>query len=351
MNIYQEKNQLQKKKSKQENDNKDNNSINNSNNKIQYLFYYQPKRINKNNILFGILFFLSYYIYSILCDIFINSKKELTKLGTNEYYNALDIFYLYLIFRFKHKTIFYRHHNLSLFILLFVLLLLYFLKLFLFKDITFDYPDDLICLISLIIFPLFDSYQNYFLKYIMMYYYFSPFLVCFLMGSINISLSLILLIIFINIDCGNSVVCLAISEIQNISGYAILLYILKSFINSVIFFLRLLVMNEYSLFHIIILFIFLLLGNDIVGFFVDPPKYTQIIITIISFIIEFFFLFVLFEIIELNFCGLNHNLRKNIITRSEDETNHLFLVGSVDFDGDNETNIELVKVKEDDKYN
>ena len=52
------------------------------------------------------------------------------------------------------------------------------------------------------------------------------------MGSINISLSLILLIIFINIDCGNSVVCLAISEIQNISGYAILLYILKSFIDS-----------------------------------------------------------------------------------------------------------------------
>ena len=81
-----------KKKTKQEN--KDNNS----NNKIYYLFNYQPKTINKNNFLFAVLFFLLYYIYSILCDIFIDSQKELKKLGTNEYYNALDIFYLYLIF-------------------------------------------------------------------------------------------------------------------------------------------------------------------------------------------------------------------------------------------------------------
>lgn len=165
-----------------------------------------------------------------------------------------------------------------------------------------------------------------------MYYYFSPFFVCCLMGIVYISLSLILLIIFINIDCGNSVVCIAISEIQNISGYAILLYILKSFINSVIFFLRLLVMNEYSLFHIIVLFIFLLLGGDIVNFFVDLKSYTQLIITFIAFLIEFFFLFVLFEIIELNFCGLNHNLKMNIITRSEYETNHLYYVGATDFD-------------------
>ena len=265
--------------------------------------------------MFAILFLLSYYIYSILCDIFFDSQNEYTKLGTGEYYNSLNIFYLYLIFRFKYKTKFYKCHILSIFILVLLLLVTYFVKLFVFTKISFDFPEDLICFIPLIIFPLSDSYLNYFLKYIMMHYYFSPYFVCFLMGIIYVFLSLLLLIIFLNIDCGNSIVCRAISEINNISGYGIILYIFKSILYSLSFYLRLLVMNDYTLFHIIVLFIFVMFVSNIANLIIVDFTYIGLIMMIIAFLIEFFFVCVLFEIIELNFCGLNHNLRMNIITR------------------------------------
>jgi len=41
------------------------------------------------------------------------------------------------------------------------------------------------------------------------------------------------------------------------------------------------------------------------------------------------------EIIELNFCGLNYNLKKNIIIRSESDVNGLF-ISDYDSDSDSE---------------
>ena len=58
-------------------------------------------------------------------------------------------------------------------------------------------------------------------------------------------------------------------------------------------------MNDFTLLHIIVLFIFIRLVNNIFELF-DNYTYYQLIINIITFAIEIFFLFVLFEIIELN---------------------------------------------------
>ena len=280
------------------------------------------------------------------------TKAELSRYGTGEYYNALDIFYLYLISRIIHKTNFYRHHNLSVFILIVILLLNYFYKLYLIKkngDI-FDYPSDLLCFIPLIIFPIFDSYQNYFSKYIMMHYYLSPFLFCFIMGVMYIFLSIILLLIFLNIDCGNSVICLSISEIQKISFSAVILYIFKSILSSLNFFFKLLVMNDFTLLHIIALFIFINLVAYIFDL-IENFKYYTLIINIITFTIEIFFLFVLFEIIELNFCGLNHNLKMSIINRSRIEIDLLLDYPDEDEDIDNLTELEEKGLEENNEQN
>jgi len=332
----------------------DENKDTNSNNKIEYLFNLPKKSIKRENFFFAILFLFSYYIYSILCDIFISSRNELLRFGTGEYYDAIDIFYLYLILRFVNKETFYKHHHLALFILIFILLLNYFLNMFIFNkdENKFNYPDDLVCLIPLIIFPVFDSYQNYFSKYILIYYYFSPFLFCFIMGIIYIFFSVILLVIFLNIDCGNSVICLSISQLQDISGYAIFLYVLRSILFSLNFLARLLVMNDFTLFHIIVVFIFIGIVTNFLDLILDFNYYKLIMMTI-TFIVEIFFLFVLFEIIELNFCGLNVNLKKNIRNRSKTESSLIYYdeFDNITLNSENDSIKELENVSDNDNYN
>ena len=70
--------------------NSENKDINN-NSTVNYIFHLPYKTVDKKNLLFAILFLFSYYIYSILCDIFLATKAELSRYGTGEYYNALDI--------------------------------------------------------------------------------------------------------------------------------------------------------------------------------------------------------------------------------------------------------------------
>ena len=187
-----------------------------------------------------------------------------------------------------------------------------------------------------------------------MHYYFSPFLFCSIKGIFYIFLSVILLIILLNIDCGNSVECLYVSEIQNISGYAIFLYVLKSLLNSLSFFTRYLIMNDFTLFHIIVVFIFIGIVTNFLDLTLDFIYY-ELIIMIITFSIEIFFLFVLFEIIELNFCGLNRNLRRNITNRSRKESN-LFDYYELDNNTVNSANtendsiMELEHMNDNDKY-
>ena len=333
--------------------NSQNNEINNQST-VKYIVNLPDNAITKKNLLFTLMFLFSYYIYSILCDIFFTAYSELVKYGTGEYYNALDVFYLYILTKIIHKTNFYRHHNLSVFILIVILLLNYFFKLYQLKNNgdTFDYPSDLACFIPLIIFPIFDSYRNYFSKYIMMHYYFSPFLFIFVMGVMYIFLSIILLIIFLNIDCGNSAICLAISQIEKISVYAIILYIFKSILLSLNVFFTLLVMNDFTLLHIIVLFIFIRLVNNTFDLF-ENFAYYQLIINIITFAIEIFFLFVLFEIIELNFCGLNVNLKKNIRNRSKTESSLIYYdeIDNSTLNSENDSIKELENVSDNDNYN
>ena len=47
----------------------------------------------------------------------------------------------------------------------------------------------------------------------------------------------------------------------------------------------------------------------------------ELIIMIITFFIEIISIFAFLEIIEFNFCGLNRNLKRNIINRAKEETN------------------------------
>ena len=73
---------------------------------------------------------------------------------------------------------------------------------------------------------------------------------------------------------------------------------------------------------------------------------------IITFLIEILSVFIFLEIIELNFCGLNHNLRKNIISRSIDEDKLIYEINDdadeVDDNSENDLPNNKEKIVDDD---
>ena len=104
-------------------------------------------------------------------------------------------------------------------------------------------------------------------------------------------------------------------------------------------------MDKFTIFHIIILYTINTLIISCVNLIENNTIY-EIIMIIITFLIEILSVFIFLEIIELNFCGLNHDLRKNIISRAMDDNNLIYEIN--DEDDDNSEN-ELPNDKDKDK--
>ena len=302
-------------------------------NKIIYLFRFQYNKIDIKNIIRLIIFLLLYYAFYFGYNIYRTIYSEHFKFANNFSNCIIDIVYLYLIYRFIYKTIFYKHQNLSMLILILTGLIRFFFRCFVIKRISFDFPNDLFSLIPLIIYPFFESIEYYLFELFMKYKYFSPLFISFTVGIINVITSFILLFIFLNIDCGNSKICILLTELPNISIYSILLYILQSILFSIMYFIIFKIIYDYSVFHVITYFSFADLLNNILMLILDYNNY-ELILIIFTFFFEIFWTFVFVEIIELNFCGLNTNLKKSIIFRSKIETDFLF----IEKDDDNEDN-------------
>ena len=182
-------------------------------------------------------------------------------------------------------------------------------------------------------------------KYYMEYNYYSPLFIVFLIGFIFTFLSFIILVIFLFIDCGDSDNCKILFKGLSISNNIfIFLYIFKSILNSIRFFIEIKFINTFTVFHIIILTIFKVLIFNIIKIISDYNPY-ELIIIIVTTSFEIFGIFVFIEIIELNFCGLNLNLKMNIMNRAKSEIN--LLIGEK-----NESDISWdIETSEQDKSN
>ena len=88
-------------------------------------------------------------------------------------------------------------------------------------------------------------------------------------------------------------------------------------------------MNDFNVFYLIIPFSINTLINSIFDIW-KKFSINELIIIIITFLIEIISTFILLEIIELNFCGLNNNLRKNIIKRATKEKGLIYEINRRD---------------------
>ena len=271
---------------------------------------------------------------------FIPDNKEKAPLMNSEGICSFEIFYFPLLSLIIDKTEFYRHQYIPLLIMILMGIIRFIVNI---KKINYEFifPEDLFFLFLGLIIPLIDSVLFFSIQKYMKYKFYSPFFIYFLMGITNSVLALIIFIIYMNTDCGDNDICLILSKESIIEKKTSVVLVIYSLINSFYFFIVIVVINTFSVFHYYLFGSFEKLILTMFSF----SNYTIIeqFILIVTFIIEIFTVLIFIEIIILNFCGFNYNIKKNIIFRAENEIDQLEKVDDNDDISINEGNefIEL----------
>ena len=218
--------------------------------------------------------FFRYYLTLIHTD-----KSDLI---FNENHNATVMAIFILLFKFMQKTTFYKHQYLSIIIIITLGIINYILNLIL-GDIKTDYSTEEIILIIVLILvcPFIFAFFIFMTKKYMKYKYYSPLFLCFMIGANFNIMSLILLIYCNSIDFNISNVC----DKLDIDAKIIFLFILDSILNGFIVLLQGLIINDYTVFHLMLAYCL----KDITDqfFYISIGVTIKSIITIIIKIIEF----------------------------------------------------------------
>ena len=260
-------------------------------------------------VLIGVIFFVNYFIF-----VYIFALKTNTWIM---YILFTSIFY-YLFFKSK----LYRHHYLSIVIILIIGLVIDFVEGNIQKDFTENFKLILLSFLRVILLSL-----NYVLiKYTMEKKYASPYEIGFYNGLIN----LILFIIGAVIDNFFIKKFEYKEYFDNFNGKE-LLVVLGLMITQFGIYISLFIIDKKDTpCHIFIVFVF--------GQLAYYYKLTEIsIVSIICLILILFFSLIFNEIIELNFLGLSQNTRKNIINRANTEVEGALFVKNEALEGNYET--------------
>ena len=153
-------------------------------------------------------------IYDASLTFYGNINAEFSDLVLEEIYKFMDILCLLLLYRLMHKIMFYKQQYISLIIIILMGLIRFF-RIYInkFKEEMEDFLD-YISFFFIIILPLIDSIKLFVLEKYMKYNNYSPFFICFLIGIVNLVFSIIFLIFFQIVDCGDSVICKLLSDID-----------------------------------------------------------------------------------------------------------------------------------------
>ena len=233
--------------------------------------------------------------------------------------------------------VYYKHQKIAFIILT----LLEFSKSFYFNFIYDEYsPSDIWEIVLNIISAILYSTFFVYIKGLMKYKFISPYKCCFMIGMINVPLIIIINIVLSLIDLKeyedyiNIAYLFADTDLTEINN--IIRLIIFILIYGILMALLTKTINDFTLYHIYIPF---LVENFIKNIFNSINKYIEyfeynknnnnnndtddlqkligiIIFLIISFSIELIMILIFLEIIEVNFCGLNKNLKKNIELRA-----------------------------------
>jgi hypothetical protein len=238
------------------------------------------------------------------------------------------------------SEVYYRHQNIS--IIFFIAVEIIQNIFIIINNKSYNKPNFAIMTILKIINSFLYAIYYLYIKDFMIYKYISPYKFNFMIGIINFPLLTIIMFIISFTPLGqkkdDKFVCDNIFElfkdIVNLNAIYIILLILLAVIYGSLVILLNKTIYDFTVYHTFIPFLVVKFIKDINQF--KGKGINILVFLILSFSIELIMILVFLEIIEINFCGLNENLKRNIESRGIID---LSLINDDDNDRTNSINI------------
>ena len=285
--------------------------------RVKYLFK-KSKPFNIKIFLVLIIMIILDYIYDSGLIYFQKIKSQDLDLLFIEIFKFMDTLFLFIFFRVINKIRFYKHQYISLIIIIIMGLIK-----FGYKIINNKIYLDFYLIGFFIILPLLDSINIYFVQKFLTHDNFSPFFICFVTGIVYLLLSIPIFGIFYFIECGDSEICrLLTNQVQSFDTKTAIIVYMTNIFNSIFYslqhFIKFLTIDKFTVFHFIIIST---CGELINVIFEQCYKFDifDLLVTLIAYAFEILGVLVFIERLELNFCGLNKNLKKYISIRAVKE--------------------------------
>ena len=288
--------------------------FNNSNNFITF----------KDKILIIIVCFLT--LINDIINILINYLIKIGNILFNQEFYFMEYLLLFLIAKSIFKLNYYKHQNYSIIFIILFGLLKYLAKLYSEKNLVNNYKEIILVLLLQILQAFIDSYIIGNVKILMEYKYLSPYLICSTFGLINGFITIISYFIVTYIPCNNNFCELIYNNehyfdniysiFDNIYPIEIFLYIYTIFQSGIYQILIYTIVNDFTICHIFLFYQIIEFADSFIEIFSTNINIVVLCILIICGIFEIFIVLVLLEIIELGFCGLNYNTKRNIKKRA-----------------------------------
>ena len=308
-------------------------------NSIEYIY---NKTDEKYLSIIDILKFLFICFILILADIIENVgfiKEEKHYKDNKKKYEDDYFFIEFLIFFLVHKLgkeVYYKHQNISFFILILIEIIK---NIYFFIKNDYHYSNFILFILSIIYSILYAIYYLY-IKGLMKYKFISPYKCNYMIGIINVPIIILISLIISFTPLGHTnneyyydSIFELFNDLRNIEVKNVIILILTPFVFGMYAFIVIKIIYDYSIFHMYIPF---LIQYSIENIFFKHFEWTEIIFLISSFLIKLIMILVFLEIIEINCCGLNENIKRNIISRGRIDS-------SLAIEDDDEKNVETTK--------
>ena len=279
---------------------------------------------------------------------YIFNKKDTNKYIKKEYL-FIEVLIWLLFSKFILKIENYRHQNISIIGIAIIGTIRWY---FSFNSNYKEY-DFFAFLIELVTIIINSAYYGY-IKGLMEYKFLSPYTCCFIIGIICSVILIIVYIIISFIPDTSNYIHEEIAKFTKFEVYEYFLLIILIFIYGIEGALFNRAMNNFSFYHILIPIEINAFIENIIFYLEDydtEDKY--FFIRLALFFIEFLMYLVFLEVIQINCCGLNKNIKKKIKERAMTESllldsldNRDSVLDGVDEEDNNNTNDDAAQNKE-----
>ena len=296
---------------------------NKSSSKIKYIFNNSNNLINFNDKILIIIICILLLVNDII-NILILYLIKIANIVNNQEFYFMEYLFLFLISKYLFKLNYYKHQYYSIIFIFLFGLLKYLSKLYGEGNLKDKYKEVILVLLLQIMQAFIDSYTIGNIKLLMESKYLSPYLICSTFGLINGLITIISYFIVSYFPCNHNLCDLEkiyfdniYSVFDNLTSIEILLLIYTIFQSGVYQILVYIMINDFTVCHIFLFYQMLEFTDSFIEIFSSSNINLFVVcILIISGIFEIFIVLIFLEIIELGFCGLNYNTKRNIKKRA-----------------------------------